>query len=153
MPPLSETMSDVHIPSFDRQLHDNYHSTDYNCQNFRIQPGVTHAEFTDFLRSNGWNDFAFITAYNPYSDQLLALAENLRQYQRLLAVLSKQGLTFLPASSEDREGKWPAEAGVILFDAGLGPALQLAASFEQNAILWGSCTTPPEILWTHGKLR
>ena len=153
MPSLSETMSDVHIPSFDRQLHDNYHSTDYICQNFRIQPGVWPAEFSDFLRVNGWNDFAFITAYNPYSSQLLSQAENIKQHHQLLDVLSKSGLTFLPATGEDREGKWPAEAGVFLFNAGLEPALQLGAFFKQNAILWGTCTTPPEILWTHGKLR
>lgn len=152
MPQLSETMSDVHIPSFDRQLHDNYHSTDYCCQNFRIQPQVANPEFTDFLRVNGWDDFAFITAYNPYSTTRSAEKENIREHKNLLSVIYQQHLTFLPAHSIDQQGQWPAEAGVFLFNLGLKPALGLAERFRQNAILWGTQQTLPEIIWTHGKL-
>ena len=152
MPQLSETMSDVHIPYFDRQLHDNYHSTDYCCQNFRIQPKVANAEFLDFLRVNDWQDFAFITAYNPYSATDVTAEENDKSHKKLLSAISQQLLTFLPAYSKDRNGHWPAEAGFFLFNAGLSRTLSMAADFRQNAILWGTQLTHPEIIWTHGKL-
>lgn len=152
MAQLSETMSDVHIGTFDPQLHDNYHSTDYFCQNFRIQPGVQPPEFQDFLQQNGWQSYAFITAWNPFSAQQLSLVENRKAHQYLIKVLNTNHLTFLPALAIDPTETWPTEEGVFLFDVSLKEMIELGRQFGQNAVLYGAAHGIPEILWCHRNL-
>lgn len=152
MTKLSGTMSDDLIPSFDQQLHNNYCSTTYTCQNFRIQPGYRHSEFIDFLLVNEYCTYAFITAYNPYSLARTSDASNQNRNRELMADLSEKDLTFLPAVANDNDRIWPMEPGFFLFNTNLEEALQLATRFQQNAILWGTTESLPRILWTHGKL-
>lgn len=152
MTKLSGTMSDVLIPPFDQQLYDNYRSTDYTCHNFRLQPGRKNAEFVDFLRVNHWYTFAFVTAYNPYSLAVSSRQKNLNLQQKLLVDITNRSLTYLPAMAQDQHGKWPVEPGFFIFNAPLEGALQLAATQQQHAILWGTQTEKPVVLWTHGTL-
>ena len=152
MPQVSKTMSDVHIPTFDPQLHDNYRSTDYLCQNFRINPGVQLPEFQVFLQQNEWQSYVFVTAWNPFSERQLTLVENHKAHEGLLKILLNDHLTFLPARAIDPTGVWPVEEGFFLFNLTLGKAISLGLQFGQNAILYGQAQGVPEILWCHGNL-
>ncbi|MEM6769619.1 MAG: DUF3293 domain-containing protein [Bacteroidota bacterium] len=145
-------MSDDHIPAFDRQLHNNYCSTDYCCQNFRITPEVFLPEFIDFLHLNQWSTYAFVTAFNPYSVAQLSFIENQGRHKKLLNSLPKD-LTYLPAIATDQAKQWPPESGIFAFDATLPEMIDLAHRFGQNAILWGTRTEKPVVLWTHGRLE
>lgn len=71
------------IPPFRRELHDNYRSTDYACQNYRLRPGLPHPGFDSFLTQNGWRPYAFVTAWNPFSVRQLPLVENRIGHARL----------------------------------------------------------------------
>ncbi len=69
-----------------------------------------------------------------------------------MAEIISQDLTYFPAVAQDHDQKWPAEPGFFIFNTTLGNALSLAQKFQQHAILWGTTTTPPSVLWTHGRL-
>lgn len=147
MAKLSKTSPGDQLLSFDRGLHDNYRSTVYCCQNFRIRPGAAHPEFTDFLLLNARRSFAFVTAYNPYSVRQLSLVENQARHARLTAELTSRHLPFLPASARDTADRWPVEDGVFVLDASLGEMLAIGRHYGQNAILWGEVGELPGVLW------
>jgi len=149
---LSGTQGDEPDLLFSRALHDNYRSTDYICQNYRLQPGVEPLDFQAFLRQNGWRTFSFITAWNPFSGRSRSLAENQQAQAELEQKLGERNLTFLPAVARDQARKWPEEPGIFVFDTPLAQMLDLGTQFGQNAILWGEVDGTPEALWCHGNL-
>lgn len=88
-----------------------------------------------------WQDNieAFIvTAHNPYS-QLLSAAENQRRGNALLEQVRAEPYSFLPTAAVDAANdtakKWPDESGVLIFGATIPAAIQLAAEFQQYAIV------------------
>ena len=141
------------VPPFSRQLHDNYRSAVYVCQNYRLLCGTVPPDFQDFLFANGWHNFTFVTAYNPFSVPGRSLVENQADQQHLERLLVNRGLPFLPASAEDPSGKWPVEPGVFVFDASLPLVLHLGLRFGQNAVYRGDLRRTSRVLWCHGVLR
>lgn len=78
--------------------------------------------------------WAFITAWNPRSEPL-AYAENEQRMRELLAKTTEYP-QFL-GEGRSRTGDWEAEASVLLLGITEKKALEIAAYFEQNAIVYG----------------
>ena len=76
-----------------------------------------------------------ISAWNPRSI-LLSPAENAARHAELIALLKSRGLAYLLGEGRDTTGDWIPEAECIVLGTGLDEGLDLARSFDQNAIVF-----------------
>lgn len=134
-------------PPFCHQLLRDYRASIYACQIYRLRPGHINVPFEKSIAARGHSSYAFLTAYNPYSDVSTPLHINLARAQVLRSVVKKRGYPTLPAAGIDPSGEWPEEVGLMLFDVSLQEALELGAGFGQHAILYGEVGAEPAILW------
>ncbi|NJC25144.1 DUF3293 domain-containing protein [Neolewinella antarctica] len=141
------------VPPFDPALHHVYRKGRYLCGDFRLQPGESNARFAEWMSQRGHKTYAFVTAYNPYSDGTTSLPENLARSRVLRKLVEEQGFAHLPAAGVDPAGEWPEEVGVMLFDVALENALKIGIDFKQNAILFGEISGEPAVLWCRCVLR
>ena len=75
----------------------------------------------------------FITAWNPRSEAQPA-ATNASAHRRRAAEIGRRGLRALPHRGFGADPAWEPEEGLFVLDLAIGPALDLAADFGQNAI-------------------
>lgn len=93
-------------------------------------------ELDALLERFGVRRWAFITAYNPYSEKL-APEENQERHRRLLEAIRARGLQSFPSSGVDDDGTWPTERGLLVLEIDRDDAVALGRELEQNAILAG----------------
>ena len=89
----------------------------------------------------------FVTAWNPRSEAQPA-ATNAAAHRRLAAEVGRRGLSFLPHRGFGADPAWEPEEGLFVLDLAIGPALDLAAEFGQNAIAAIERGRPAEVLRT-----
>ncbi|TXF91147.1 DUF3293 domain-containing protein [Neolewinella aurantiaca] len=138
--------SDREKPYFDEELQTAYLATEYLCKDFVLKIGESHPDFDAFMLSGGHHAYAFLTAWNPRSDALPA-AENIARGQQLLLQLEERNLTFMPAVTRDPSGEWGVEEGVFIFNAPPESVLELAAAWQQNAVVLGARGAVPRLVW------
>ncbi|HKX84473.1 MAG TPA: DUF3293 domain-containing protein [Pyrinomonadaceae bacterium] len=100
----------------------------------------------DDLLGEARETWAFMTAWNPYSQELPA-EENARRQNELIEELNAKGLRFFHGAGEDPNGAWPAEESLLVLGIDRDSAIGLAEKFEQNAIVFGRRTEPAELVW------
>lgn len=138
--------NDKEKPYFDEELNAAYLVTEYACGRFVIKIGRRHPDFDDFLAREGFSTYAFITSSNPRS-KVLSKADNLARGQELQLRIKELALDFMPAAAHDPTGKWLVEEGVFLFNVATEVLLELAATWEQNAVVVGVRGRVPRLLW------
>jgi hypothetical protein len=104
------------------------------------------AELDELLGRFDARSWAFITAYNPYSEKRSA-DENQRRHRHLVERVTERGLTSFPTQGVDDDGTWPTERGLFIVDMSRDDALALGRELEQNAILVGARGGAPELLF------
>ncbi|WP_157501322.1 DUF3293 domain-containing protein [Lewinella sp. 4G2] len=139
-------------PAFHPALHREYCASVYVCHNFRLRSGSPNASFTDWIAARGYSSYAFLTAYNPYSNRQLSRADNLALAQVLRNRIKDLAIDAVPAAAVDVTGTWPEEVGLMLLGVDLGTALQLGREFQQNAILYGKTGNAAAVLWCECRL-
>ena len=112
-----------------------------------IKAGEQNPDLLEYLQRHKYRNWAFITAWNPYSTSL-ALQINQERNKRLTKLLENNNLFYMVGLGVDPEGKWMSEESYLVFNIGKLNALNLAKKFEQNAILYGNLKRPPELLIT-----
>lgn len=92
---------------------------------------------------------AFITAWNPFSQNLPA-RENKARQDKLKADLKKRGLICIDGIGKHPSNKWPGEDSVLVLGLGLEAAKSLARHYEQHAFVWAASDGVPELIsgWT-----
>jgi len=100
-------------------------------------------EFLTEARAKTW---AFLTACNPFGGELSNL-ENARRQQTLATILKSGDYEFYRGKGVGTDPAWQPEPSFFILDISRDAAIQLAKRFEQNAILWGSIDSPPELVW------
>jgi len=115
-----------------------YFSTEYRIfspTGILVLPGRGYsAELTDIHHSFNVFSSAFITAYNPHSEQVDDATNQLNQ-SRLITQVSKQWL-YLQGEAVDISGQWPTEPSILVLGINLSAALELGDSFQQHAVLF-----------------
>ena len=111
---------------------------------FRI--GEESPEIDALLRDLGAEEWAFITAYNPRSEQE-PHETNRQRHARLLARLDGNGYTIFSSKGIDDDDTWPSERGAFIVGIPRREARLLGRDFEQNAIVVGRRGAPPELLF------
>ncbi|MEZ5312391.1 MAG: DUF3293 domain-containing protein [Thermoanaerobaculia bacterium] len=112
----------------------------------RLEVGKESPAVDRWLRENGFETAAYVTAANPRSTRL-GDRENEARHERLLEMVTAQTIRFLPAESRDREGGW-RETGLLLLGIDEGAALDLASELGQAAILALEAGRPVRLAWT-----
>ncbi len=104
-----------------------------------------NADLHEFYRQQRCNCAAFITACNPFSQQL-SDAENGERQQQLARRLSAQGLAFWPGEGAHPDGNWKPEASYLIAGLTREAASALGREWEQNAIVWCDEKAVPQLV-------
>ena len=111
-----------------------------------IRIGELCPALDQLLEENAAASWAFLTAWNPYSQQL-ADEENTARQNLLIEELNSRGMTYFHGAGEDPNGEWPPEESVLIFGIELDEAIALAKRFEQNAIVFGRLGEAARLIW------
>ncbi|MFN2500644.1 MAG: DUF3293 domain-containing protein [Pyrinomonadaceae bacterium] len=111
---------------------------------FTIRLDNENNSLREFLRLGKHTSWAFLTAYNPNS-QPRADAENAARQSELVADLERKGFTTLEGYGTGEN--WHPEPSLFVLDIRRDEAIAVGTRFGQNAILWGSIDSDPELVW------
>jgi hypothetical protein len=130
-------------------LFESYRRTTYSAETplgtIRLRVGERNEDLAELLKRCGASSWAFVTAFNPGSQQL-ATAENLQRQSQLEDSLRHQMLTFFPGEGVGDDSSWPPEKSVLILNISRELAIHLAREFGQNAILVGVESSVPELV-------
>jgi hypothetical protein len=88
---------------------------------------------------------AFITAWNPFSQNLHAKDNQARQ-DELKANIKKRGLICIDGIGKHPSNNWPGEVSVLVLGLDLETAKSLARHYEQHAVVWAAGDGVPELV-------
>ena len=111
-----------------------------------VRVDIRNVELDYLLQRHQRTDWTIVTAYNPYSQQLSA-AENELRNMALTAVVEQSSFPYLKAIGRDPSGEWTPESSLFIMGMGGHGAIALGKQFEQNAILYGTLENPPKLVW------
>jgi len=115
---------------------------------FELRVGRTSEPLDRMLAGEGKSSWAYVTACNPGSEALPE-AENAERMSQLQAEVRSAGHPFYPGEGKALHGGWPPEPSLLLLGIDADAARQLAARFDQEAILVGRRGEPARLRWTH----
>jgi hypothetical protein len=135
----------------DQALVAAYRRTDYvlfEAGGDEIVLNIGHASpaFDRVLERHGAETAVIVTAYNPRS-VVLPDAENHARHVRLTGLLQSRHLDFALGEGRDPTGHWQAEIECIVFGIPVEAGLELAAAFDQNAIVFVRRGGEPELVF------
>ena len=129
-----------------------YFNTDYLIPELGLCLSINESnrKLQNYLIKQGFNSFAFITAWNPNSE-LQSLTTNQAANQKLKLHLRAKGFSFFDGLGQGRDGNWPAEESFLVMDIDLAEAFQVAVAFRQMAFLWGNGQAIPRLYFSNDK--
>ncbi len=126
-----------------------YLETDYRVHAdpaFSLRVGVQSAELMTLHKSLGKVCSTFITAWNPWSQQV-DCTENRSLNSFLSKELDNLGLPYIEGFGQHPSNAWPGEESFLVFGLPLDESKALGSRYEQNALIWcGEDATPQLIL-------
>lgn len=133
----------------EQQLIQAYLNTSYRIETpvgpLNVRIGDTNPQLDALLEQHGVRTWAFITAWNPGSQQL-SDAENLERHGALQHRFEALKLATLPGVGECPNESWPPEQSVLVLGIDRTTARNLGQEFGQNAIVVGISHGPAELL-------
>lgn len=88
---------------------------------------------------------AYITAWNPFSQQLSRQKNEARQNE-MKADLKMRGLKFIEGIGQHPSNNWPGEPSVLVLDLDIDAAKSLAGHNEQHEFVWVGSDAVPELV-------
>ena len=125
-----------------------YLETNYNVYgpvSLNLRIGVSNPALGILHQANRVDSSAFLTAVNPYSQNLNEAANTKRQVL-LAAELKRLKLIFIDGMGQHPSGKWPGEPSFLVFGLDQAGAKILGENFEQNAIIWNGSDAVPRLI-------
>jgi hypothetical protein len=108
-----------------------------------IEIGVLNQDVDGLLIEYKSVEWAFITAYNPYS-RVLTNDENKMRHDELKE-LTKSYITF-EGHGVGEDPAWEPELSLFILGISKEEASLIGKKFEQNAIVYGKTNSEPELL-------
>lgn len=118
--------------------------------NITIEIGILNQDFDDLLIEHKAVQWAFITAYNPYS-RVLTDGENKVRHDELKQ-LTKDYITF-EGHGVGEDPSWEPELSLLIIGITKQDAILIGKKFEQNAIVYGEVNNSSELLILNEKLN
>jgi hypothetical protein len=113
---------------------------------FKMKIGQPCPELARLMAEHKAHCAAFITAWNPFS-QALSPTENERRQQELKAQLKTRGLSWIEGIGQHPNNQWPGEPSVLILTLNRASATELAAQYEQHALVWVDETAVPTLVF------
>jgi len=111
--------------------------------NLTILIDKSNLDINKLLIKHNTNEWAFITAYNPYSKVLTNDENKLRHYE--LKGLTKNYVTF-EGHGVGEDSRWEPELSLFIIGISKVEASIIGKKFEQNAIVYGELNNSPELI-------
>lgn len=115
-----------------------------------IEIGKLNQDLDKLLLKHNSNEWAFITAYNPYS-RVLTEEEN-KVLHNKLKELTEKYVTF-EGYGVGQDPTWEPELSLFIIGISKDDASEIGKKFEQNAIVYGVVNNPPELLILNEELN
>ena len=147
-PPLPRT------PELPDELWNAYLATKYCALTpdgeFIIQINKTPPELDRLLEANDVEEWAFITAWNPHSEEL-CLAENTARHEQLKQKLEKLGYVAFEGVGIPDSTEWQPDTSLLILGIDEDTAVQIGLAFDQNAIVFGWHSEVAELIGCKGR--
>ena len=136
------------INPIDPALWEAYEKTHFivkSTPEFVLKVGQHSEELKQLFIHSSLSTATFITAYNPFSQQL-SEDENLERQEKLVKEIQSRGLNLLQGLGQDPDHKWEGEPSLLILDIASEAAKKLARTYEQNAFVWCDETCTPQLI-------
>ena len=104
-----------------------------------IEIGKFNQDLNTLLLKHKSNEWAFITAYNPFS-RVLTNEENKIRHEEL------KEYVFFEGHGVGEDPTWEPELSLFIIGISKDDASIIGKKYEQNAIVCGEINNPPELL-------
>lgn len=109
----------------------------HHQQPFTLRIGQSSPDLDALLQATGRDCAAFITAWNPMSQQL-SQNENQRRQKNMLNELNARNLSIVCGIGQHPTNGWPGEESILVLGLELDAARTVAKAFGQIAFVWAS---------------
>ena len=136
------------INPIDPALWEAYEKTHFIVQStpeFVLKIGQYSEELNQLFIHRSLSTAAFITAYNPFSQQL-SEDENLERQEKLVKEIQSRGLSLFQGLGQHPNHQWQGEPSVLILGIALEAAKKLARTYEQNAFVWCDEACTPQLI-------
>ena len=121
-----------------------YYQTNYKFDDTLLNIDKTSFKAAALLQPFSPAGGLFITAWNPLGTEL-TVEENEQANQELKNELLEQGLKVTEGYGESPDGQW-REDSFFAYPIDQDSSLKLCCTFEQNAVVYVTCTGLPVLL-------
>ena len=128
----------------DNPLLEAYYQTNYKFDDTLLNIDKTSFKAAALLQPFSPAGGLFITAWNPLGKEL-TVEENKQANQELKNELLEQGLKVTEGYGESPDGQW-REDSFFAYPIDQDSSLKLCCTFEQNAVVYVTCTGLPVLL-------
>ena len=129
-------------------LLESYNSANYHVDassSFILKIGVQSHELAGIYEKSYKETAAFITAFNPYSQELSS-QENKDRNHKLEELIQSLGFDYIHGEGKCGDGDWDGEKSFLIFGISEEQASEIGKEFEQNAIVWCDKDAIPQLL-------
>jgi hypothetical protein len=100
-------------------------------------------ELDELLKQHNTSEWAYITAWNPFSE-VLTDAENSQSHQKLIELVKEY--QYFEGEGVGTDPAWNPEKSLLILGITKEKAIEIGTKFEQNAIVYGRINEPAELL-------
>lgn len=127
-----------------------YKQTSFNVYEplITIKVDEKNTKLDELLKSYNLHEWAYITAWNPYSE-VTSLTINEQRNQELKADLTKY--VIFEGEGVGTDPHWLPEKSFLVFGITREEAIDIGRTYRQNAIVAGSLYSFAELIWLISK--
>ena len=129
-------------------LLESYNSADYHVYaspSFILKISVHSPELESIYKTSHKHTAAFITAFNPFSQEL-STQENKDRNHKLEELIQSLDFDYIHGEGKCGDGDWDGEKSFLIFGISEEQASEIGKEFEQNAIVWCDKDAIPQLL-------
>ena len=144
---LSESILLIHstIPPETIQAYKETEFRVFTTNMLALKISETNAELINLYKSTGSENCTFVTACNPFGEQV-SESRNLDLQKQLEEELKFRGRSYIPGEGKHPIGDWPGEPSFLIFNLSLESAKTLGRKFNQNAIVCCDKDAIPQLI-------
>lgn len=131
-----------------QNLLDSYSSAEYHADAvppFILKIGICSNQLMRLYESENCNSAAFITAYNPGSNELPNEVNEARN-KKLEALISSMSYPVVHGAGKCADDNGRGEVSLLILGMDKEMASDIGKQFEQNAIVWCASDAVPQLI-------
>ena len=113
---------------------------------YKLQLNTLNHEFSIWCKKCNIRSWAFITAFNPFSNELSKFENELLNSQ-LQQTIIKEGYNFNLGKGVPAHDNWDSEESFFIHNISLSNAKKIGIKFNQNAIVYSDSDNLKKLIW------